>query len=71
MSCGSFTSPRKGQVGLIGLEVLLSIWSLRKAKQDLPGLCYPPNNHNCNADKVQTSWAWVLVTASALGTVDI
>lgn len=53
------------------MEVLLSIWKLCKAKQDLPGFCYLPNQHNCNADKGQTPWAWALVTPSVLGTVDI
>lgn len=48
------------------MEVLLSIWRLCKAKQDLPGFCYPPNQHNCNADK-----AWALVTPSVQDTVDI
>lgn len=55
----------------IGLEVLLSIWRLWNAKQGFPGFCYLPDNCDCNANKGQTAWAWVLLIPSVLGTVDI
>ena len=55
----------------IGLEVLLSIWRLWNAKLGFPGFCYLPDNCDCNANKGQTAWAWVLLIPSVLGTVDI